>query len=400
MPVNIQPAPPDNAVQCAYCWNQVDPSSLGNLNRGGAQGIIQACQECRSRFSVVCVECHTECNRRNAHVMNTVTVVNNGEEATREFNAEDRMCNDCFSRNYLQCHQCSLVYHRASQEINADSLCNDCRDGRIENHSSRIASVTRGRGPSFLGVELEVEVAPKPPLPHASVISKTAARVKRGFDKDFVILKHDGSLAAGFEIVTCPASLAEQKKAWNNFFDKTDINGMKSWSTDTCGLHVHYSRAELSDAHIARIVCLVNASHNRNFMHVIAGRTGDRWSKFEHKDYITPMQGREKYEAVNLLHAHTIEFRIFRGTLKKESLFKALEFVDAVVKFCGQTTDPNRAMRRSSLVRYITTHQERYPHLFAFIEAKWFGRHHSLAEKFGYKPVKMRTCQAEREGEE
>jgi hypothetical protein len=42
----------------------------------------------------------------------------------------------------------------------------------------------------------------------------------------------------------------------------------------------------------------------------------------------------DRYEAVNVTGSETIEFRIFRGSLRYESIMAALEFVNAVLDFC------------------------------------------------------------------
>ena len=42
----------------------------------------------------------------------------------------------------------------------------------------------------------------------------------------------------------------------------------------------------------------------------------------------------DRYEALNVNGDKTVEFRIFRGSLRYESIMAALEFVNAVCEFC------------------------------------------------------------------
>src|SRR5262249_11336110 len=42
----------------------------------------------------------------------------------------------------------------------------------------------------------------------------------------------------------------------------------------------------------------------------------------------------EKYEAINITHNRTVEFRIFRGTLSRKPILRNLQFVALYVRFC------------------------------------------------------------------
>ena len=44
--------------------------------------------------------------------------------------------------------------------------------------------------------------------------------------------------------------------------------------------------------------------------------------------------GHEKYVALNLCHENTVEFRLFKGTLKISTILAYIEFCDACVEFC------------------------------------------------------------------
>lgn len=264
--------------------------------------------------------------------------------------------------------------------------CKTCAESRIENYSYQVPSdKPLGKGPHYYGVELEVEANGGNVLKSAAITNRSIPETKNG---PFAYLKKDGSVSDGFEIVTVPASLDYHREAWPDIIKKTH-GKIKSWNTLTCGLHVHASRAPLTEEQIAKIVCFVNASFNRQFIFVIAGRRCDDYAKFFHKDMGNALTPIEKYEAVNLLHNATIEFRVFRGTVKIESLFKAIEFCDALIQF---TKDASLAvcMKRSRFIKFVHNKADNYPHLEAFIQAKWFGRETEDTKKFGYKPNKIK----------
>ena len=82
------------------------------------------------------------------------------------------------------------------------------------------------------------------------------------------------------------------------------------------------------------MLLFVNSRENAKFITVIAGRNANRFCKIQDKVLGDYRRARDRYEALNLTNKGTVEFRIFRGTLKRESLFKSLEFCDALLHFC------------------------------------------------------------------
>ena len=101
----------------------------------------------------------------------------------------------------------------------------------------------------------------------------------------------------------------------------------QSYTSDRCGLHVHISRNgenwQLNEHTIALIVCFVNLPKHKRFIECIAGRHANTYTTFQNKHLATAHRPTgDKYEAVNLNHRNTLEFRIFKGTLKKNGSSK------------------------------------------------------------------------------
>ncbi len=219
---------------------------------------------------------------------------------------------------------------------------------------------------AYYGIELEVEK-------RNNATSDTAYKIHRSFtydDMQFALLKSDGSLTHGFEIVTAPGTLNAHKKYWDKFFKSDGIKEVKSWNTDTTGMHIHISRTALTQLQIGKILVFINDNKNEEFVNHIAGRNSDQWAKKSPKKIADCVTSSAKYEAVNTSHRHTIELRIFKGNLARHGFFRVLEFVDALVHFAKLTsltklqyTDFLTYMERPSI-------RSQYPNFYGWLTRK------------------------------
>ncbi len=309
------------------------------------------------------------------------------------------MCIDCAVK-YRYCLHCGTMQLRG--RMRAD-MCGGCfrEHPVLADASCRVSTDEKlGVGDRYFGVELEAEVCVKNPSGNNTRFkSDDIVKQIKEIDElvgDNVLLKRDGSLSHGIEIVTRPATLHKQYGLWNKFFSVKHPD-LRSFDTKTCGLHVHVSREGLDDHAIAKTVCFINSETNKKFMFVLAGRTVSDFTKFKNKSLSNAHQfSGDRYEAVNLANAETIEFRMFRGTLKKESLFKAIEFCDAILEYCSQDKSLEQSMSRSNFVRFVNQ-QCKWPHLAAFIKAKWYGVSTELSEQVGWAVKKQCNVESEHE---
>lgn len=250
----------------------------------------------------------------------------------------DIICSAC-DENYIECSDCGSIAH--SNYIDEERCCDACR--ALAHHDYKPDPIfynkegiikTPKKTDIYYGVELEVETI-------EGDIKSTCESIKKLFAKNFVYCKEDGSLDRGIEIVTHPASVDAHKDNWVKFFKQRPDN-IRSFDTTTCGLHVHATRKPLSNPQISKIVCFVSEENNRNFITKLAQRGSTEFCKIKPKKISTAWKNKsiegfeeERYCAVNLCNKSTIEFRIFKGTLKQESFFKAIEFCEALIEFCG-----------------------------------------------------------------
>ena len=207
--------------------------------------------------------------------------------------------------------------------------------------------------PLYMGIELEVERRNNCPYEIGEMTTDNF--YNKG--KQFAIMKSDGSLTNGFEIVTCPATLNAHRENWDKFFKGEAIKHLKSWNTDTTGMHIHISRNHLSQLDIGKLLVFINDNKNEDFVNHIAGRNSDQWAKKSNKKISDALLSSEKYEAVNMSHRNTIEFRIFKGNLAKQGMFRVMEFVHALVGF-SKTTSMTK-LSYKDFIKYMELPQNR-----------------------------------------
>jgi hypothetical protein len=187
------------------------------------------------------------------------------------------------------------------------------------------------------GCELEVQVT-------TGSASNGAGRVHdvlnpSGQVGEYCFFERDGSIGSGgFEIITQPAGLDVHAEKFAAFLNNKDVKkGMRSHEGGSCGFHVHVGREYLSQAQIYRMQSFLNDVRNESLIKKIARRYQSGYSRFKPEMAKFTPHGKatgDRYEALNVSGDKTVEFRIFRGSLRYESIMAALEFVNAVCEFC------------------------------------------------------------------
>jgi hypothetical protein len=153
------------------------------------------------------------------------------------------------------------------------------------------------------------------------------------------IAKHDGSLSCGLEFVSQPRTW----KAW----EKTALDWFpgKAWNTSTCGLHIHVSRSACGGMLLYKVLRFFEL--NQAYIRRISRRKGEKleqWAAIqgngirayadeEQKNRFTLAwhakgnKSGNKYQAVNVEHDKTIEFRIFKGTTNEPAIRRNLAWI-------------------------------------------------------------------------
>ena len=138
---------------------------------------------------------------------------------------------------------------------------------------------------------------------------------------------------------------------WAKLLQEAINLGYRSHKTTTCGLHVHVNRSAFGDTIaqqddcIARVLYIVEKfwdellKFSRRTPHQLeqwARRYGYKDQPQDILDHAKKGYNNGRYACVNLSNYNTIEFRIFRGTLKYNTLIATLQLVD---KICNVAID-------------------------------------------------------------
>jgi hypothetical protein len=155
---------------------------------------------------------------------------------------------------------------------------------------------------------------------------------------------------------------------WQEIMDRLVDMGYLSHKCDTCGLHVHVERAKLGDNLEQQEETISNILYfvERHWYELLrfSRRTASqiqRWaSRYGYKDNPKEILDCAKsgswgrYVCVNLQNNHTIEFRMFRGTLKYSTFIATLQIVEEICNVAiSLSEDALRSLTWSDFVRNI-----------------------------------------------
>lgn len=290
------------------------------------------CSSCYDDEVVVCSDC--------------------GESLWRDDNAGDSehpLCQRCYDYHYTNCTRCGCLIHNDDayydeEESDEYPYCSNCYSNResgiINSYSYKPEPIFYGDGPRYYGVELEIDYAGK--------ISSNAKELLNiaNADQNLLYIKSDGSLDDGMELVTHPmsAEFHQNNMPWQEILQKCIQMGYKSHKATTCGLHVYVNRScfgnseEEQERCISRVMFFVERFWQE--MLRFSRRTEyqvQRWAarygyKEKPKDILDHAKKGcgNRYTCININNLYTIEFRLFRGTLKYNTLIATLQMVERI----------------------------------------------------------------------
>lgn len=263
----------------------------------------------------------------------------------------------------IACHDCGTM----SQRHDIDEYgCPSCRDSKskIHTYSTKVPELLKFKAskvnpkPLYLGVELEYE---------ASSSRTQDAMFANKVLKDHAILKSDGSIHSGFEIVTCPATLDIHLEEFKSFFKDLKTKSGLYQDTNT-GMHVHISRKDLSVLTVGKMTAFLNLKDNLRFIEAIAGRTLNSYCKQDDRTVSYPLVvgAGARYNALNLNNRDTVEIRIFSTPETYEEFSYKLEFAEALTKYCSPCSvglNVNEQTKYSNFVYWVHKNKKFYPNL-------------------------------------
>jgi len=290
------------------------------------------CQSCYDDEFVTCDRCGTAVRTDDA-----------------ESDDDHSYCQDCYYDYYTRCTDCNYIISRDDAEYpdddSDDPYCYNCysdheNEAAIHDYSFKPAPVFYGDGSRYFGVELEIDEGGKN-RDKAEELLNVA-----NYYEENIYIKVDSSLNDGLELVTHPATLEYHQNTmrWTELLNKAKELGYLSHKTDTAGLHIHVNRNTFGfnvneqEENISRVLYFVE--HHWDELLKFSRRTASqmkRWAnRYGYKNNPKEVMDYAKsgclgrYTCVNITNYDTIEFRMFRGTLKFTTLIAAIQMVDAI----------------------------------------------------------------------
>lgn len=289
------------------------------------------------------------------------------------------LCEHCYDTHYTRCYDCGrLIRNDDSCYADDYDFCFNCYNKRhksIREYGYKPRAVFFGEGKRYLGVELEVDVGG-----HDDDHAEELLNIANSPDER-IYIKSDGSIDDGFEIVTHPMALDYHMNefCWFDILHRAVQMGYRSHQTSTCGLHVHVSRAGLGASYeeqeetISHILYFVEQHWNELLK--FSRRTEytmNRWAArhgYEHdpkRIFDKAKSQRNRYVAVNLCNSQTIEFRLFRGTLRLNTLLATLQLAERICTTAMNLSEYDmKALSWSEFVSHIE-----YPELIQYLKER------------------------------
>lgn len=276
---------------------------------------------------------------------------------------DEYICQDCYGDSYNVCDDCGEIYHSDNMlSTTRGTYCEDCYTENGHGGGNTIRAYgdnpalefhntdNDSNNPVYMGVELEIDGGGED--------HKNAERIQNCFPENHVYFNSDGSLNNGFEIISHPFTYDYYRNnglidMYADAMQEAKEMNYRSHDTTTCGLHIHVGRAGLGitqeeqDATLGKLWYMTQKFWPE--LVTFSRRTSeslDRWAAalrvddadLENDSAETigkkvkergAVDGR--YRAINVTNSATIEFRMFRGTLKNHTFTATIELVHALV---------------------------------------------------------------------
>ena len=317
----------------------------------------------------------------SCHDCNNISLSGDMHEA---YNGDYEICQHCRDSNYFWSDRRDTLIRDDDdepEELPEDSIIGEYHSSR--HHLGHIPSEYDKRNTRvLLGLELEMECdmdnydrETRAEYLIANIGSHES-ELPAGGEYTYAMLEQDGSLSngglGGFEMVTGYTGLDVHAKQLAFF--KNKFAGMTSHNTRTCGLHVHVCKAGMSLLHAAKLVLFINDAANLPLIKTIARRTESNYCAFidkkENKQWIKDALecgskrsalrnlNRDRYEALNFKNDNTIEFRLFKSSLKFETIMSCLEFSFIAWFFARDTSQ--QQLNTDNFLQYICLENNRH----------------------------------------
>lgn len=318
------------AVTCYHCEEYFCPTCI---------------EECERCSNYICAECEIECSDCGCRLCTACAA---GCDSCNHWvchrcrhpcwTCGNYYCNDCV--NYCdRCYRwycsgcgcaCPLEIDLEDYSYNPEVLDHDTKaDWKFVKQP--------WENTTFLGIELEMSF---PREKFAEMARITSKRLKGlcFWKYDGSIDQGENSIGPGGELVITPCTyLSHRKLNWKKILGSLRSEGAISHDAETCGLHIHVNKDNISDKDIRKLKTFF--VKNAAFIQKFSKRSEwslRRWAEIPPED-VLPMWLKQDYRTDRYIclnfTADTLEFRVFRGTLNHDRFRACLQFVEAIIDF-------------------------------------------------------------------
>lgn len=312
----------ENKQHCDECNKFFDREDLKTTTLGN-----HYCPDCLSEKTVVCGKCGKHVENAPLKRVNSVSY-----------------CQECFEQKWVYCVKCGKRVSRSrAKNLNNTHYCASCASSvvKVENYSYKPTPIFCGVDSSrYFGIEVETEGRE----------SNLYAEEIIGGSKIFYA-KHDGSLNNGIEFVSHPCTLNywREESKLDEFCKRAIGLGFNSHKTTSCGLHVHITKSTVEREAFEKVLLFLSNNwddvvkftrrKSSSINRWAANNLGDApmiktYTLAQKMKLVKEYFSGSRYVAVNET-SKTYEFRIFRGTLKPETILACIEFCDALINLCA-----------------------------------------------------------------
>lgn len=288
-----------------------------------------------------------ECNAYKLVGYKKVNTNGNAEETLNE-RSLDRLIELVRNSSYNNLARCSDLILRNTMMNNCNKKYYIHEYNYTPEYIKHFMDHENKRTTLLLGAEIEVGGnKPEVDSNNKQSVVKKCIQIMNGSEsdkEDLIYSTHDGTVQIELDTMPCSLEYHKNKMNYKEMFKYLDEMGYKGHDCNTAGLHIHANRDYLGktkmqqDLVISKILYIIE-KFNDNIC-VIGRRNtdysqfvGDRCKEDTVLNLLAKYDNTGKKAALNLQHKDTIEFRMFKSTLKYETFLLTLEFVKDIIDF-------------------------------------------------------------------
>ena len=269
------------------------------------------------------------------------------------------ICRDCYESHYTRCSKCGVAIPLSEGR----EICYDCDSVVYKKpiNSYGTKPIPRFKGKKYndnklcryYGLELEYNYT-SPTLAYMLFNDE--------YKSNMIYNKSDSSVGNGVEIVTNPLDKKVVTELLHKMKDGLDKISEEKRYNKNAGIHIHVNRASLDTLTIYKLSYLLNVSateDEKRIMYYISGRnklSTTRTSEYHYSVIGGSSTKRsacrigDRYRAINLNNANTVEFRMFASTTNVDNILMYIDFVDDMIEYASKFSFKN--MNISSFISW------------------------------------------------